>query len=319
MSNILPPPEHPYRNWCDLIPALWEHGMAHASEEVMATFMHDFQLNFVDCFWASDSKDRAFARPSRGSQCPQMHYYANQPGFKMKPMPPSIAATFAMGHLAHAMAYGAIASVLPECFKLIAESSADVSNTIPEPGAQTGTIDLIIITTDHEEAFKYIHGPTLEEVPNILGDFKTMTGRGWRDHSKKVFDESFDDALGHTGQLATYRFSKTVMELEKEFGHIGTVLIGVNKESPHMGVVPRFIPHEYLLKRHEHAKLCYANTEDVGPWLLDTYGKGKVGYYCDAFGKGGYCPAAHDCRKNRMTTRVEKPEILDINAPEEKA
>ena len=299
-DSPLPAPEHPFRNWCDLLPALWLHGVEHADPEKMAGYMHDFQVSFSDSFWPDPEKENGpYSRPSRGSQCPQANYYANVRGLARRPFPAGLKATFAMGHLAHAMAYGAIASALPGCFKLLAETSADVSNTIPEGGARTGTIDIIVVTTDKAEASRYIHAEALEAMPNFVGDFKTMTGRSWREHAKKNFEDGkFGDAFGQTGQLATYRFSPTVIALDEEYGPFGTLLISVNKESPQQGIIPRVLSNDYLVPRREHAQACYENKEDVGAWLLEAYGK-DVAFYCGAAGRDGYCDFWDTCKKDR--------------------
>ena len=304
----LPTPEHPGRNWSDFLIELWAHGITEADPQTFAFYMHQCMEELEDTFWPDE--DGPFARPSRGSQCPQMHFF-NAIGKKREPMPGTMPATFAMGHFAHSMAYAALASAVPEGFELIIETKADVTNSIPD-GAKTGSADLIIRVVDKEKASKFIPEAVLDEMPQVLCDLKTMTGKNWRDHKTKVYDDKYADAGGYLGQLSVYYNSHTLAAMREEHGPMGVYLVAVNKESPHMGLVPRFIDDEQLAKRWEHARRCYSNTEDVGPWLLDNFPKRDVGWYCGAVGRDGYCPHWRSCREHRSkdSERKDPPQEL---------
>ena len=289
---------HPFPTWAELLSACWAEGMDEMDPEALGHQMAHCHEELARTFFPQEEEDRKFTRPSRGSQCPQMNYFGRVEGVELGEMPHGIQATFALGHFAHAIGYAALASALPSCFKLYSELKADVSNIMPSEGAQTGTIDLVIVTQDLEEAKRYLAPSVLEETPNCLGDFKTMTGFSWREHRKADFTVLGHDALGYKGQLCTYWGSNTVQELRDSHGEFAPILIGVNKESPHQGIAPRQIPLDVAQEALLRATKNFNNDQDVGPWLFNRFGK-EVAFYCGAGGRRGYCPVYETCQARR--------------------
>jgi hypothetical protein len=208
-------------------------------------------------------------------------------------MPPTIAATFVLGHFAHEMCYATVLSALPDSIKMHTE--IELKTGFPEDCNQDGTCDFVLERVS-DEANDWIS----EDAPKyIMGDFKTQTGFSFRAHKKADFKEQGTDPWGYVAQLTTYAHSPTLQEKFPDIEKNGALLVGVNKESPQMGICPRLVPAKTL----EHAKnrldLVLKTTEWPGPWLMDTFGAKETAFFCGASGRAGYCGFTRVCQEKR--------------------
>ena len=286
------PPEH-YPDWTRLVVAAWNEGMKNMNPSIVAVAAERIKSQLLINFNGEEEKP-PIIRPSSGLTCPTQSYFIRE-GAERTPMPDTIQAAFAMGHFAHELAYAALKSGLPKGLEADVEIRVDTG--FPDDCNQKGTADVVFHrTAEAEEGWL-----NPDEPDYILGDLKTMVGFAWRDHKKKSFHEQGIDAWGHLAQLAVYVNSPTLQEKYPGIEKNGALLIGVNKESPQMGLAPRRISPVVLADASKRVAKALETTSWPGPWLMDNFPEVETAFYCGTAGRKGYCPYSKACKSARAT------------------
>jgi hypothetical protein len=294
-KNPLPVPDQPYPDWSRLLRAVWEHGIANMTAEGEKAIFDHFTKRSEGSLTQNTDEQTYYVRPSQGTTCARQAWYLRN-GIEPEPMPPTIGPTFIAGHLVHETTYIALELAMPEGIAVHAEVPATLD--WPEDCAQAGTADLILEITDPSLAAPFID---LEQPRVILGDIKTMVGFAWRAHQKAVFDSNYLDMWGHRRQLAVYTDSPSLNERFPGLRESGALLIGANKESPHMGIAPRFLSAEILKREREEVQQVFeqSGSGDPGPQLLQKWPIEALKYCGDGRKFKGYCPFKQRCLADR--------------------
>ena len=280
-----------YPDWSRLLLDAWKKGIMEMDEAHLDTALTEIVTQMKATF-LYEEEGPPIIRPSSGTVCPKQAFYIKN-GLPREPMPDTISATFAMGHFAHELTYAALRSGLPDGIHIDCEISCETG--FPEGCNQKGTADLVLSKLDQD--LLPSDSPT-----HILGDVKTMTGFSFRAHKSGGYSELGPDCWGHLSQLSTYSHSPTLMDRFPGLENAGALLIGANKESPQMGIWPRYVSPE-ILKEARERTMTNVNTspdEDPGAWLFNKYGP-EVAFYCGASGRKGYCPYVKACQKERLS------------------
>tara|TARA_R110000824_G_scaffold121753_4_gene278061 strand:+ start:2107 stop:2946 length:840 start_codon:yes stop_codon:yes gene_type:complete len=278
--------------------AAWAKGIQNMQEEPLDEALKEIDIQMRKSFLEENQRDETpIIRPSSGTVCATQSYYIKN-GFKREPMPPTIMATFVMGHFVHEITYAALRSGLPDGVNIDTEISCETG--FPEGCNKMGTADLVLTIEDESLL------PEME-VKHILGDVKTMTGFGFRGHKSAGYDQLGSDCWGHVSQLSTYSHSPTLMEKYPGIEKAGALLIAANKESPQMGIWPRHVAPRAIAEARERTlkNIHVSKDEHPGADLFDKYGS-EVAFYCGASGRKGYCPYVKRCQEERRKSDYAK-------------
>lgn len=290
-KNPLPKPGRPYPDWSRFLTAAWEHGIQNMDPNILKVA----SSRISDQLFRSLCEEQDMTpkiRPSFGLTCPAQAYFVRT-GASRTPMPPTIKATFVMGHFAHELCYATLLSALPKEINL--DEELEVDTGFPDDCNQRGTCDFVI-SKEGDTTHEWVD----ESAPKyILGDFKTQTGFSFRSHKKSDFTSQGVDAWGYIAQLAVYANSPSMQEKYPKIEESGALLVGVNKESPQMGIAPRLISPKVLAEAKKRLDIVLGTTEYPGPWLMDTFGQKETAFYCGASGRKGYCGFVEECQKKR--------------------
>ena len=290
--------EAKYPDWSRLLMDAWAKGIQNMKEEPLDEALKEIDIQMRKSFLEeSQSDETPIIRPSSGTVCAAQSYYIKNE-FPREPMPPTIMATFVMGHFVHEITYAALRSGLPEGVLIDTEIACETG--FPEGCNQKGTADLVLSLLDPE---LMPEGTPL----HILGDVKTMTGFGFRGHKSAGYDQLGSDCWGHVSQLSTYSHSPTLTERYPGIEKAGALLIAANKESPQMGIWPRHVAPRAIEEARERTlkNINVSKDEHPGADLFNKYGS-EVAFYCGASGRKGYCPYVKRCQKERRNNDYVK-------------